>query len=202
MELTEVLNKMKAVCSSMSLRDVFTHILFLSTYHCSRDDKCWKFYVFKRFNCEGHTVSVVIDDITTFILENWLQWQDWILAKLQQSAGLEAFEPENVELEFDFKSKEMLQNWRLDGREMERNVGFRLFVWFEDTLHTRAGRKVHIPQALSKLQTLPDFLAARATKNEKGRAKKEGGHGKTTANSRISGMSTSGLGTSGMGASA
>ena len=87
-----VLDKMKAV--RMSLRDVFTHILFFSTYKCSVRDKCWKFYetcedVFKHFDCEGNTVSVAIDDITTFIPENWIQWQDWILAKLQQAAGLE-----------------------------------------------------------------------------------------------------------------
>ena len=103
----EFLNKMKAVCNHMSFRDVFTHILALSTYHCNRGDKRWKIFelredVFKYFDPECNTVSGLIDDITTFIMENWLQWQDWILAELQQFAGLDRIEPENVELEFDF----------------------------------------------------------------------------------------------------
>ena len=45
------------------------------------------------------------DEITTFILENWLQWQDCILAKLQQNSGLEGIEPENVMLNLNLNSK-------------------------------------------------------------------------------------------------
>ena len=103
----EFLHKMKEVCNHLFLREVFTHILFLSTHHCEWEDKCWKIFalhedVFKHFDLECNTVSGLIDDITTFIMENWLQWQDWILAELQQFAGLDRIEPENVELEFDF----------------------------------------------------------------------------------------------------
>ena len=94
---------------------------------------------------------------------NWVQWQDWILARLQQAAGLPAVDPEDLEPEFDFKSKEMLQiNWWLDDREVMRYLRFRPFVWFDDMRLTRARCKVHIPQALCQLQTLQDFWAARA----------------------------------------
>jgi len=116
-------------------------------------------------------VATVVGDITGFIVENWVQWQDWILARLQQAAGLPAVDPEDVEPEFDFKSKEMLQiNWWLDNREMMRNLRFRPFEWFDDMLRTRTKCKVHIPAELSKLQTVGAFMAA-CSKNEKGKGK-------------------------------
>ena len=172
-EMEAVLQQIKGVCSALSLREVFRHILFFSTYQCSDDDKCWKAYelyqdVFKKFDSDGNTVSYAINDITRFILENWVQWQDWILARLQQAAGIH--EPEDVEPEFDFESKQTLQvNWCLDDRAVKHNLLFRSFCWFQDMLHTRTRLKVHIPEELSKLQTLGDFLAVRGKTHEKGK---------------------------------
>ena len=60
--MKEVLDHPKGVCNALSLREVFRHILFYSTYQCSFDDKCWKVFelyqdVFNFFDYHGYTVA-------------------------------------------------------------------------------------------------------------------------------------------------
>ena len=80
---------MKEVCNHLVSCVRSSHIFCFSRRTiASWEDKCWKIFalhedVFKHWwSSHSNTVATgLIDDITTFIMENWLQWQDWILAR-------------------------------------------------------------------------------------------------------------------------
>lgn len=83
----------------------------------------------------------LIDEISRFILENWPQQQDWILAKLQEDAGIQGIEAEEHEIEFEFTSKQMLQiNWLFEDAygqcSAAKQCKYGSWCWFEDLKKT------------------------------------------------------------------